>query len=151
MRILIIACSLFCSVAYAGLIPPEHRAELVRKVLSIFWGNARDSSGAPIMPKDERDRATVPISQKVADRVIVVGEISGMAVWCKLQWDPWYRSLTRAARNNGMNDKQVAFVSVLHGTVQQAIASGMESKPCSAAEKARVGEALQQPIALPSN
>jgi hypothetical protein len=151
MRLLMIAGLLFCSVAYAGLIAPEHRPELARKVLTIFWGNARDLSGLPIVPKDERDRMTVPISPSVADRVITVGEISGMAIWCKLPWDPWYGSLTRAARNNGMNDKQVAFVSVLHGSVQQAVASAMESKPCNPADKARVGEALKQPIALPSN
>ncbi len=87
----------------------------IRGILADFWGNARDVHGNPIQPSSEQDRVTVPISRAAAYRALEAGNLSGLAAWCGLDWEPHYFAITKAARAMGMIDKQVAFVSVLHG------------------------------------
>jgi hypothetical protein len=144
MRTLAALLILFSSICYAGVLPSDIRAALVQKALAGFWGNARDSSGMPILPNNDQDLATVPIAPTVVEQAINVGEITGMAEWCGMEWVPQYRALTRYARNAKMTDKQVAFISVLHGVAQQTIVSSMGSRACADQDKDRVRGLLNQ-------
>lgn len=144
MRTILAILMLAASVAHAGVLPTELRSALAQGALAKFWGNARDSSGKPIVPRDDRDRMTYPVTSKVMQQVLDAGELSGLAEWCLLDWKPRYFALTRAARKEKFSDKQVAFVSFLHGFTQGAILSVMERKACSQSARSRVREALSR-------
>lgn len=115
---------------------------LISWVLVRFWGNAQDSTGARIQPSSDVDRRTVPIPRDIAYRAIEAGEISGLGMWCGLDWDTHYRSLTAAARARKMSDKEVAFISVLHGTAQ-GLALKSKHAPCSESEREQVAAKLR--------
>jgi hypothetical protein len=144
MRTLALFLIFFSATSFAGILPSEVRTGLVQDVLNGFWGNARDIKGNPIVPKNDQDRKTVPISAAVIDQTINVGEMSGMAEWCGLDRQPNYRSLTSYARKQKMTDKQVAFISVLHGASSQIIVSAMKSKTCEKADKEKIIELLNE-------
>ena|SRR5690606_5255735 len=125
-------------VASEEIEPSAARDEVIRQILSEFWGNARDVHGMPIQPENEQDRRTVPVSRAAAYRAIEAGNISAVAEWCGLEWEPHYFSLTRAARTRGMVDKQVAFLSVLHGSGQAAYLRSLAGRICTEDERERV-------------
>jgi hypothetical protein len=118
---------------------------LIASALEQFWGRARDSNGAAIQPTSELDRRTVPIPKDIAYRAIDAGEISGLAAWCRLDWESHYLSITAAARQRGMSDKQVAFISVLHG-MKQGKSLGATTSPCSESDRSRVAKQLAHSI-----
>ena len=127
----------------AGMPALADRDALITWALERFWGNARDSTGTPIHPSSDLDRNTVPVPTNVAYRAIEAGEISGLAAWCGLDWEPHYFALTAAARKRGMSDKQVAFVSVLHGLAQGSTFKSKAS-PCPASERKEVESRLER-------
>jgi hypothetical protein len=130
---------IFFSVnSLAGILTTDIRSGLAEDVLNGFWGNARDIKGQRIFPINDKDRKTIPISAAVIDQTINVGEMSGMAEWCGLDWKPYYKSLTSYARKQKMTDKQVAFISVLHGASSQIIVSAMKAKTCEKQDKENV-------------
>ena len=126
------------SAAASDASAPSARDEAIRQILSEFWGTARNAQGMPIQPENEQDRRTVPISRAAAYRAIEAGNISAVAEWCGLEWEPHYFALTRAARTHGMVDKQVAFVSVLHGAAQSAYLKSLTDRTCNEEERDRV-------------
>jgi hypothetical protein len=148
VRILLLLAAFYPTLTQAGLLDAYARADLTQQALSGFWGNARDSIGNPIQPSDAQDRATVPVAPAIVDKAINAGEISGLAEWCGLNWEPRYYALTRAARTERMTDKQVAFISFLHGAAQQTLVSTMRGKPCGDPQRTKVREALAQPVVL---
>ncbi|MGQ3054130.1 MAG: hypothetical protein ACT6S0_20310 [Roseateles sp.] len=148
MRTLLVLLALLPAVTRAGVLDSDFRAELTQRALAGFWGKARDSAGKPILPESAQDRATVPVAPSVVEAAINAGEISGLAEWCGLAWKPRYYALTRSARNEQMTDKQVAFISVLHGATQQTMVSTMGGKHCGDQERSKVLEALAQPVVL---
>ena len=138
MRSLALLLIFFSVTSFAGILTSNVRTELVKDVLTGFWGNARDIKGNPIFPINDQDRKTIPISATAIDQTINVGEMSGMAEWCGLDWKPNYRALTSYARKQKMTDKQVAFISVLHGASSQIIISAMKAKTCEKQDKENV-------------
>lgn len=129
---------LFSANSLAGILTSDIRSGLAEDALSGFWGNAKDIKGTPIFPINDQDRKTIPISATAIDQTINVGEMSGMAEWCGLDWKPYYKSLTIYARKQKMTDKQVAFISVLHGASLQIIVSAMKAKACEQQDKENV-------------
>ena len=139
---LAVATALAIGVASASSPAADSRDELILSVLGNFWGSARDVAGKPIEPASERERAVVPVPMSVAYRALEAGEASGLAEWCGLPWEPHYFSITNAARSLNMTDTQVAFVSVLHGAAQGAVARSMQGKTCDSASKVRANARL---------
>ena len=129
---------LFSANSLAGILTSDIRSGLAEDVLNGFWGNAKDIKGNPIFPINDQDRKTFPISATAIDQTINVGEMSGMAEWCGLDWKPYYKSLTSYSRKQKMTDKQVAFISVLHGASLQIIVSAMKAKTCEQQDKENV-------------
>lgn len=128
------------AVASEARAPSSVRDEVVQGILSEFWGNARDVHGNPIQPENEQDRQTVPVSRAAAYRAIEAGNISAVAEWCGLEWETHFLALTRAARTKGMSDKQVAFLSVLHGAGQSAYLGSLSGRTCTNEERGRVAK-----------
>ena len=120
------------------------------KIISLafdnFWGKARLSDGSYVQPENEKDRQTLPISKETAYQVIDVGEISGLAKWCSLDWQKNYSTLTRSARNQGFSEKQVAFVGLLHGVTQGLLERGMKGKNCDSSQKEKIVQRLEESI-----
>ena len=142
--VLVVCLALTCGLAHAGVLPETHRGELIRMVLDNFWGKAKLPGGQFVQPASEQERITVPISRAAAHRTIDAGEISGLGEWCKLDWEPHYYSLTRAARARGFSDKQVAFVSVLHGAAQGVVATAMAKGGECNEDRTRIEQLLKQ-------
>lgn len=114
----------------------------IASALDAFWGRARDSKGAVIQPSSDLDRRTVPIPMSIAYIAIDAGAISGLGAWCGLDWESHYLSITAAARKRGMSDKQVAFISVLHGLMQGQALKSLNSR-CSESDRQQVAEQLE--------
>ena len=130
---------LFHGFATAGVVPQSAREELFNRALEGFWGRARMPDGTPIQPTSEQDRRTFPVNKSVANFAFDVGELSGLAQWCALDWQANFTALTRSARKNGQTEKQVAFISVLHGVAQGTIETAMsKSEPCAPQEREKV-------------
>jgi hypothetical protein len=122
----------------AAQVPADKRPALVEFALKNFWGNAVDSKGQPIEPTSATDRATVPVDDTWVTLAIDTGEASGALTWCGLNWQVTMRALTARARSEGMSDKQVAFVTVLHGLTQGTVIEQRKTRQCSEADKADV-------------
>ena len=135
---MVLALAALSAVASESRAPSAAQDEVIRQILGEFWGDARDVHGMPVQPKDGRDRKTVPVSRAAAYRAIEAGNISAVAEWCGLEWEPHYFALTRAARAKGMADKQVAFLSVLHGAGQSAYSKSLAGRTCTEDERDRV-------------
>ena len=129
--------------ASAGILPQEHREQLIQAAFANFWGKARLSNGNPVQPDNAAERSTLPISIATASHVISVGEISGIAEWCGLDWQTHFLNLTAKARRQAFSEKQVAFVGLLHGVAQGTVYSTLQSKPCATDQKSRVTKILE--------
>lgn len=129
--------------ASAGLLPQESREELIQTAFANFWGKVTLSNGNFVQPDSEADRSTIPISTPTANHVISVGELSGIAQWCDMDWQAHFLSLTAKARQQGLSDKQVAFIALLHGVAQGTVYSTLKSKPCAAEEKSMAETVLE--------
>ena len=132
-----------CCLSWAGVLPNSAREELLKSTLSMFWGHAKLSDGSVVQPENEQERRTLPVSRDVANQVLDVGELSGLAMWCGLDWQSHYLSMTAATRKNGFNEKQVAFIGVLHGAAQGIVVKAMELASCGASDRIKVMEMMQ--------
>ena len=150
VRAILFTAAIACSVAAMAESPSKdelaQRDSAIRSILSDFWGNARDVHGQPIQPTSAKDRLTVPISRAAAYRAIEAGNISGLAQWCGLEWEAHYFSLTKAARNMKMVDKQIAFISVLHGSGQGVFVRARSGQTCSAHNRERAVTLMEESI-----
>jgi hypothetical protein len=124
------AFSLALSQPMFAQIPHEQRSDAVKYLLKNFWGNAIDSKGRPIEPATDAERSTVPVSAHWVDLAFDAGEVSGSLEWCGMDWIPTLRALTSRARSEGMSDRQVAFVTVLHGANQGSIRQQRRARQC---------------------
>ncbi len=152
MRILIVCFLIFSFslTASAGILSPEHRERLVQLALANFWGKARLNNGQYVEPENDAERSKLPISKAAADHVISVGELSGIAEWCSVNWQSHFQSLTAKARQQGFRDKQVAFIGLLHGVAQGSVYSAVQAKPCTVEQKTKVTKMLERsPILQP--
>lgn len=129
--------------ASAGILPQEHREQLIQAAFANFWGKARLSNGNPVQPDNAAERSTPPISTAAANHVISVGELSGIAEWCGMDWQTHFLSLTAKARRQGLSEKQVAFIGLLHGIAQGNVYSAVQSKPCTVEQKSRAAKLLE--------
>jgi len=132
-------------MSHSGLLPDAQREEFLSHVLKQFWGRAKLPNGQFVQPGSEAERNTSPVSKVIANRAIDIGEVSGLAEWCQLDWKKNYLSLTKSARSNGLTDVQVAFVSVIHGASQGFMAETMsKSGACSDDQKVKIQQLLNQ-------
>jgi hypothetical protein len=138
---------LFVSTAAigSGITPDSHREKLFDIALSKFWGNAVGRDGLPIEPENEVDRVTLPISKETAHLVFDIGEISGYARWCGVDWKVHFLKLTSSARSSGFSEKQVAFIGVVHGVAQGVVEYAMTSSgmTCNVEQRQKVEKMIE--------
>lgn len=138
-----ICLMLFSSLSMAGVLTDSARENIVKSAFSNFWGHAVLSDGKVVQPESDEERKTLPISNAVANQVLDVGAVSGLAEWCGLDWRSHYLSMTAAARKAGFKEKQVAFIGVLHGRAQGTVAEALKTRPCTEAKRTEVQEIMK--------
>jgi hypothetical protein len=148
---------LFPAIASAaGLFAPEEKEKMMQLTLESFWGKALDSQGKPVQPKDEAERARLPISREQALYLIDKGGESGLAQWCGVAWQGRYQLLIEQLRRQLASDTQVAYAGVLHGLAQHMFLKSVGDERCDDDMKnqtaelirtdvARLGRSLKQP------
>jgi len=145
MRYLLVLLCIYGGACHAAVLSDSERERLVSQALQQFWGRAIQANGQFIQPSSEAERNTVPVSKTIVNRAFDVGEISGLGQWCGLDWEANYFALTKSARNKGLSDTQVAFISFLHGAAQGRISSAMEkTSPCNEGERSKVRQMLEK-------
>lgn len=141
--------TLVSTIAYSGVIPDAQRESLIRKVQKSYWGTAKLPDGSVIQPLSDAERQSIPVNRAVANFAMDVGELSGLAEWCGLDWERSINALMRNARKNKQTEKQVAFIAMLHGIAQGAISSAMsKSGQCQPQEREKVSKRLENILAL---
>lgn len=84
----------------------------------------------------EAEIATPPVSIEEARRAMKVGLLSGTAEYCGLDWKTriFYPFMAYHGRTLKMSERQLAVVSMLHGTMQGFIVDGYKKRgePCTA-------------------
>jgi hypothetical protein len=147
-RMLLLLLALSAGAAAAGIVPPTARDALIQEALRGYWGRAKTPDGKVITPASEAERTALPVSKKLAHFAFEVGELSGVAEWCGVAWQPSFSALMRFARKSNQSERQVAFIGVVHGTAQGAVSSAQaKSGQCSAKAKQQVQQRVEQFLA----
>ncbi|MDD2368598.1 MAG: hypothetical protein PHQ90_04790 [Sulfuricurvum sp.] len=135
-------------VAIAGVVPASTREPLLKETLKVFWSKGKTADGKSIQPTSNSDRQTMPVNMNVANFAFDMGELSGLAEWCGVDWRENFAALTRQARKNNQTEKQVAFISIVHGTAQGFVASSMaKSGSCSAQQREQIKSQIDSMLA----
>src|SRR5262245_21381469 len=139
--ILIAATLAVASVAQAIPVTDELVAKLSRIAAASFWEEGILSSGEPVQKPPGLDANAPIIPLADARRVIEVAMPVATAVWCGVDWRPYYLRFMQAERKRSWTEVQLAYMGVLFGLTQQTFGDALRSdpnKPCSAERKAEV-------------
>ena len=134
------------SASAADLFTDPEKQKMMQLTLDSFWGKAIDSKGKPVQPKDDRERATIPISRAQSYYLINKGGESGLAEWCGVDWQERYLLILKQLRKYLTTDTQVAYAGVLHGVAQGMVASGMKGEACDAETKGQIDELVKEDL-----
>ncbi len=138
----ILSLILFSSYCYAEIIPKKMHDKVIERAMNNYWSKVRLKDGSYVQPSSEKERKTVPIAKENAAQVIYIGEISSLADWCGLDWQQNFFRVTKAARNNGLSGKQVAFIGLLHGVAMGVVDSAVKGKECTPEIKDNITDEL---------
>jgi hypothetical protein len=148
-QVLTIALLVLSQAAFAGIVPASARGALLKETLQGFWGRAKTPDGKFIQPSSDAERQAMPVNQNVANFAFDVGEISGLAEWCGIDWHRSFTALMRQARQNNQTEKQIAFIAAVHGTALGLVSSSMaKSGQCSSQERYKVKAQIESFLAL---
>ena len=114
--------------------------ELAREALP----TARLANGKPVPLESAEERAQPLLPADIERRIIDTGVVSGLASWCGLDWTTLFRRMMLAERGaKQWNDKQLAYIGLLHGVSQGAIENSTRQQgSCTAKDKPRMSELL---------
>ena len=103
---------------------------LVATAQENFWGRAVLSSGETVQPVDDAERTApvIPFSDSV--RVVGAAALVGGALWCGVEWQPYYLAFMQSERRKSWSEKQVAFIGMLFGLAQYSIGNALKQNPC---------------------
>jgi hypothetical protein len=134
--------SLFvCGVGLAALwpsvvmtqqaLPDAIVQNLVATAQENFWGRAVLSSGETVQPIDDAERIApvIPFSDSV--RVVSAAAPVGGALWCGVEWQPYYLAFMQSERRKSWSEKQVAFIGALFGLAQNSMWNALKQNPCA--------------------
>lgn len=95
---------------------------------------AEKSAAAPGIPQEQIDEATK------------VGELSGVAEACGMEWQPHLNAYMKAKRIEGVPEMDMTFLAAYHGAAQ-GNAYNMVEKTCSDEQKKQIQDAMNENIA----
>lgn len=134
------------NAAAAELFTEKEEQKMMQLTLDNFWGKAIDSKGEPVVPKDDKERKTLPISKEQAHHIITKGGESGLAQWCGVPWEERYQLIIAQFRLHMTSDTQVAYAGVLHGLAQQMMLASMKKETCDADTKAQMQSIVKDDV-----
>src|SRR5262245_61357747 len=88
---------------------------LVTTAQQNFWGRAVLSNGETVQPADDAERTAPVIPFVDSARVVNAAIPVGRALWCGVEWQPYYLAFMQGERRGSWSEKQVAFIGVLFG------------------------------------
>ena len=145
-RTIIIAVTLAAaSISHASPVTDELVGRLSRIAAENFWGKAILSSGQPVQRPPDLNPNTPIIPLADARRVVEAAFRVGAAMWCGVEWRPYYLRFMQTERKRSWTELQIAYIGVLFGLTQQTSSDALASDPekaCSAERKAEVEAAL---------
>ena len=103
---------------------------LVATAQDNFWGRAVLSSGEPVQPIDDAERTAPVIPFPDSVRVVSAAAPVGGALWCGVEWQPYYLAFMQSERRKSWSEKQVAFIGVLFGIAQHSMWNALKQNPC---------------------
>jgi hypothetical protein len=112
-------------------VPDALVQNLVATAQENFWGRAVLSSGEAVQPIDDAERTAPVIPFSDAVRVVSAAAPVGGALWCGVEWQPYYRAFMQSERRKSWSEKQVAFIGVLFGLAQHAMWNALKQDPCA--------------------
>lgn len=115
-----------------------------------FWGRAVLQNGETVQPVDDAERAAPVIPMADSARVVNAAIPVGRAMWCELEWRPYYLKFMQAERRKSWSETQLAFIGVLFGLTQANVSNALIRRgPCPAETRdnvaARIREATTEP------
>jgi hypothetical protein len=120
-------------------IPDAVVQSLVTTAQQNFWGRAVLSSGERVQPVDDAERAAAVIPFADSARVAVAARPVGQAIWCGVEWQPYYLEFMQSERRKSWSEKQIAFIGVLFGLTQSTFSTALTQRgPCSAEDRENV-------------
>jgi hypothetical protein len=142
---IIVATLAAASIAHASPVTDELVGRLSRLAADNFWGKAVLSSGQPVQRPPDLDPNTPLIPLADARRVVEAAFPVGVAMWCKVEWRPYYLRFMQTERKRSWTQVQVAYIGVLFGLSQQTFSDALArdpERPCPAERRAEVEAAL---------
>ena len=131
-----------------SLPPPDD--ETVERIASLARANlsrARVSDGSFVPPETPEELVRPIIAAELVRQTVARGFLTGEMEACRLDWQESsylpYMAAVRAGRR--YSDKQLAYVSLLHGFSQAAANWAMEQRgaPCTETERQRLVQAVR--------
>ena len=145
-----------CALIYAApawaekekevLFSPEEKDKIMQFTLEQFWGNAVDSKGELIQPKNDEERKALPVSKDQAGYIIDKGGESALAQWCGVEWQERFNLLMEQMRKRMPSDTQIAYLGVLHGVSQKMMFDVMDGETCSKQTKKQLQDIITHEI-----
>jgi hypothetical protein len=145
--LIVMVCLLPFAAQAEAIFSTEDKQRIMKLTLQKFWGQAVDSKGHPIMPKDDAERATLPIPKEQAAYIIDKGSESGLAEWCNVSWEERFHLLMKQMRAQKLSEMQIAYIGVLHGVAQGMVNSSMKNQKCDAETKDQIRTVIKDDTA----
>lgn len=125
-------------------LPPEKKKEIMALALEGMWGKAKGRDGNLLQPADDKQRTTIPVSEKMAEEIMRVGIMDGIASWCKVPaWEPHYLLYMQRVRRAYQDDIAIAYASVLHGVMQGIMESPPNQSACDEATRDNIAKVIE--------
>ena len=122
-------------------LPADLTEQVVAYTQSAFWGNAVGTEGQKITLPPDVDPSAPVIPTTEARRIVHAAVPTGFAMWCGVEWQPFYLDFMQRERSSGVwSETQLAYIGVLFGMSQQITAMSASSQPCSEKQRAETTE-----------
>jgi hypothetical protein len=123
--------------------PPEEQVTRLMANARSDLSRVTGSAGVPNESLLQRGEELLSITD--ARAVIDVGFASGAARWCGLDWQSNLRNLLAEERARpGRNERQVAYVGVLHAHAMAASLDAFTGRRCAPSDRAMLTEYMRQ-------
>ncbi len=125
--------------------PPEETVVELMERARTDLPRVTDNRGRPFPATAPGDRAGAVIPIADGRTIIDVGFASGVARWCRLDWQQNLRFLLNEQRARGIwDERQLAFIGVLHAHAMGAVVDANRGRSCGAGDRLIVGDYLRR-------
>ena len=109
--------------------------------------NAKLSDGSFVPPETLEEKQKPIISFEDAKRVVRIGQQSGIAAWCSVEWEESsFRAFMQSERKKSIwTDKQLAYIGLVHGITMGLVERTMEeNKHCSTKQAQHIRQIIDR-------